>query len=374
MTTSNAVKAAEATSATAKQKLNSIACIISRPKISYPSGKMTVDEIASSSLANGVTIEGDELDSALQWFPASALQTLNTQRKQAYELFESISVSIGAFNLVPLDKLQDVMNALEEKRLKYLDAVHAIVQDYDNLIEQHCNTDIGKGKKAKPKSQAVKDLIRKAAAMNEADFKSVFGFENFPAMKIDPVFESDEAAIQQKAQASLWEETADSARSHLKATFKAESKPTARSVNGLIKIRDKLIALSFLDDGIDRVIDCCDKVIQAMPKSGTLSDHEILVMTHFLSSVAQVETLKATAKGDDENGIDMTKVFDLLLPEVVEPETVETETSAEAQVFVESDVFAPQSLFDDSDMDDEWSQTPAVVHQPKTQELEWGSL
>jgi len=374
MTTSNAVKQAEATSATAKQKLNSIACIISRPKISYPSGKMTVDEIASSSLASGVTIEGKELESALQWFPTSALQSLNTQRKQAYELFESISVSIGAFNLVPLDKLQDVMNKLEEKRHTYLNTVHSIVSNYDQLVEEHCRADVGKGKDKKPKSAAVKDLIRKAAAMNEADFKSVFGFENFPAMKIDPVFESDEAAIQQQAQASLWEETSAAAKAHLKATFKPEAKPTSRSVNGLIKIRDKLVALSFLDDGIDRVIDCCDKVIQAMPKSGTLSDHEILVMTHFLSSVANVETLKATAKGDDENAIDMTKVFDMLLPEVVEPETVESETSAEAQVFVESDVFAPQSLFDDSDMDDEWSQTPAVVHQPKTQELEWGSL
>lgn len=367
-TSNNAVKAAEANSADAKMKLKSIAAIISRPKISYPSGKMTVDEISSSSLANGLTIEGDELDSALQWFPQDALQTLNTQRKQAYDLFESISVSIGSFNLVPLDKLQDTMALLEQKRLTYLDAVNDIIANYHELVEKHCNTDTGKGKKKKPKSQAIKDLIRKAAAINETDFKSVFGFENFPAMKIDPVFESDEAQIQDKAKASLWEETSSAALAHIKATFKPESKPTARSVNGLVKIRDKLIALSFLDAGIDRVIDCCDKVINAMPKTGSLSDHEILVMTHFLTSVANIDTLKATASGDEGKGIDMTKIFDMLLPEVADEETDDQDIQAE----VNFDAPAAEQI--QLDAFDDWSTNVTHSFQPEPLEFDFGNF
>ena len=352
----NAVKQAEATSAAAKMKLNSIACIISRPKVSYPSGKMTVDEIASSSLASGVTIEGKELESALQWFPTSALQPLNTLRKQAYDLFDSISVSIGSFNLVPLDKLQDVMDKLENKKNAYMDVVADIICNYDKLVDAHCQTDIGKGKDRKPKSQAVKDLIRKAAAVNETDFKSVFGFENFPAMKIDPVFDTDEIRIQNKAKESLWEETAQAAIEHIKVSFKKEAKPTARSVNGLVKIRDKLIALSFLDDGIDRVIDCCDKVINAMPKTGSLSDHEILVMTHFLTSVANVETLKATATGDEDKGIDMTKIFDMLLPVVTEEENEVLIEQSQVQV----DFHAEEAEETQFESFDDWSSN--IVH------------
>lgn len=380
MTISNtAVKAAEAISATAKQKLNTIACIISRPKISYPSGKMTVDEISSTSLSNGLTLDGDELDSALQWFPTSALQALNTQRKQAYDLFDNISVSIGSFNLVPLEKLEDVMQKLEKKRLAYLASVQDIIANYDKIVEAHCQSDSGKGKNKKPKTAAVKDLIHKAAAMNEADFKSVFGFQNFPAMKIDPVFESDEQAIQQQAQASLWEETSSAAKAHLKATFKNEAKPTARSLNGLVKIRDKLIALSFLDDGIDRVIDCCDKVINAMPKTGSLSDHEILVMTHFLTSVGNIETLKATAKGDDENGIDMTKIFDMLLPAVeVEVEVEEDVIEAPMQVQVDFDAENAEQLdVGDSfafESFDDWATNSNQTYQVERQELDFGNF
>lgn len=328
MTTPNtAVQQAQQNAKQAKKALNANACLISRPTISYPSGKMTVDEVQSSALSNGLTIEGDDLKSALQWFPQTALQPLNTQRKQAYALFDAISVSVGSFSLVPLDKLQDVMAKLEEKRIKYLDTVRSIKANFDYLIQKHCDELIvdKKSKDKIPKSDTLKSLIRKAASLNESEFKAVFGFEVFPAMTIQPVFESDELLMQEKAQASLWQETAKAASEHLKAAFKDGAKPTAKSTNGLARIRDKLVALSFLDDGIDRVIDCCDQVIKAMPSQGTLSDHEILVMTHFLTSISHEDTLRATAKGDEENGVDMTRVFKLLLPEVVdEPEVIET--------------------------------------------------
>ena len=380
MTTSNkAVKDAQQTAAQAKEKLNSNACLVSRPTISYPAGKMTVNEIvASSNLENGQILNGKELDSSLQWFPTSSLQAMNTQRKQAYDLFDSVSVAIGAFNLVPLDKLQEVMEKLEEKRVKFLDSVSAMLSKYDDLVEKHCQ-DEGKGKNKKPKSEAVKELIRKAAKLNETDFKSVFGFEVFPAMTIQPVFESDEQVMQQKATESLWDETAKAAREHLNTTFKAEAKPTARAVNALSRIRDKLVALSFLDDGIDRVIECCDQVVQAMPKSGKLSDHEILVMTHFMSSVANVETLKATAAGDETNGIDMTRIFKMLLPEVVEePEVIDVAVESNepsdpvnAQAFAGDD-FDSESLFDEEDWAQQQPATATV--RPLQDNLDWGGF
>lgn len=379
MTTNNAVHDAQQNAAQVKKQLNTNACLVSRPTISYPSGKMTVNEIvASSNLENGQVLDGKELDSSLQWFPTSALQAMNTQRKQAYDLFDSLSVSIGAFNLVPLDKLQEVMEKLKEKQFNYLDSVSHMLFKYDDLIEIHCE-DEGKGKDKKPKSEAVKELIRKAAKLTERDFKAGFGFELFPAMTIQPVFESDEKVMQEKATKSLWDETAKAAREHLASTFKAEAKPTARAVNALARIRDKLVALSFLDDGIDRVIECCDQVVKAMPTSGKLSDHEILVMTHFLSSVANVETLKATAAGDDTNGIDMTRIFKMLLPEVIEePEVIEVVVESNesvdpvnAQAFSGED-FDSESLFDEED----WTQQQpaATTGSPVQDNLDWGSF
>ncbi|WP_445767785.1 DUF3150 domain-containing protein [Rheinheimera sp.] len=369
----SAVKEAQQNAKQASKSLSKNACLVSRPTISYPSGKMTVKEIESSSLANGTMIDGEEIDSSLQWFPSTDLQPFNTQRKQAYDLFDRVSVSVGAFNLVPLDKLQEVMAKLEDKRIRFLDTVSSTLARYDALIEKHCNDD-GKGKKKKPKSEAIKSLIRKAATLNEHDFKAVFGFEVFPAMTIQPVFESDEEIMQQKAKESLWDETAKAAMESLKTTFKSEAKPTARAVNTLSRIRDKLVALSFLDDGIDKVIDCCDQVIQAMPKTGTLSDHEILVMTHFMSSVANVETLKATAAGDENNGIDMTRVFKMLLPEVIdEPvEVVEEVASAVSQALADEEFTSSDDLFDD----DEWAQQqPAVTRALPTQDtFDWGGF
>ena len=368
-TPNNAVHQAQQNAKQAKKALNANACLISRPTISYPSGKMTVEDIQSSALSNGLTIEGDDLKSALQWFPQTALQPLNTQRKQAYALFDAISVSVGSFSLVPLDKLQDVMAKLEQKRIKYLDTVRTIVSNFDMLIQKHCDELVTdkKTKEKSPKSDAVKNLIRKAASLNELDFKAVFDFEVFPAMTIQPVFESDEMLMQQKAQASLWQETAKAASDHLKAVFKDGAKPIAKSTNGLARIRDKLVALSFLDDGIDRVIDCCDQVIKAMPSQGSLSDHEILVMTHFLTSISHEDTLRATAKGDEENGVDMTKVFKLLLPEVVdEPEVGELDIADTTQLEL--------GEFDSASFtDDDFSQPIPQVKSVQT-ELIWGSF
>lgn len=350
-------------------ELKSKACLVSRPTISYPSGKMTLKEFESSNLTDGTVVDSDEINASLQWFPSKMLQAFNTQRKQAYDLFDACSVTVGAFNLVPIEKLQDVMLKLDEKRIKYLNEVSSTLANYDLIVEQHCK-DLGNGKK--PKSQAVINLIKKAAALNEFDFKDVFGFEVFPAMAIQPLFEEDEVVMQQKASQSLWEETAKAASEHLKATFNSDStsKPTARSINGLSRIRDKLIALSFLHDGIDRVIDCCDQVIQAMPKTGKLSDHEILVFTHFMTSVSNVDTLKATAEGDENNGFDMTKVFKMLLPEVVEEtEVVEvTDTPASLQFSEEQPFSSP------SNIDDSWNNHMTSIPSQSNIELDWGSF
>lgn len=349
-------------------QLKTKACLVSRPTISYPSGKMTLKEFESSNLTDGTVVDADEINASLQWFPSKMLQAFNTQRKQAYDLFEACSVTVGAFNLVPIEKLQDVMLKLEEKRIKYLNEVSSTLANYDLIVEQHCK-ELGNGKK--PKSQAVIELIKKAAALNEYDFKDVFGFEVFPAMAIQPLFEEDEVVMQQKASQSLWEETAKAASEHLKTTFTdSSSKPTARSINGLSRIRDKLVALSFLHDGIDRVIDCCDQVIQAMPKTGKLSDHEILVFTHFMTSVANVDTLKATAEGDENNGVDMTKVFKMLLPEVVaETEVFEVTDTPASLPFSEEPTFSSASNIDDG-----WNNYIPSTPTQSNIEMDWGSF
>lgn len=355
------VQQAQDQAKTAKEKLSTKACLVSRPTVSYPSGKMTVKEILTASLTTGASVSGSSFDSSLQWYPTKALQVFNTLRKQAYDLFDRTSVAVGAFNLVPLDKLENVMQALKEKQHQYLMEVMNTASTFNAVVSQHADS-------VSLKEPEVADLIRKAGAINEADFKSVFGFEIFPAMTIQPLLESDELVMHEKAQASLWEETAKAAREHLNQAFKSESKPSSRSVNGLSRIRDKLVALSFLDDGIDRVIDCCDQVIQAMPKTGKLTDHEILVMVHFLSSISSVEILKATASGDDVNGVDMTKVFKLLLPEVVEEIVEESVPEVLNTIPATDDAFEVPLSFDD-----DFSAPPPAPVQTNL-ELAWGAF
>ncbi len=82
----NTLQQAQDQAKTAKEKLSTKACLVSRPTVSYPSGKMTVKEILTASLTTGASVSGSSFDSSLQWYPTKALQVFNTLRKQAYDL------------------------------------------------------------------------------------------------------------------------------------------------------------------------------------------------------------------------------------------------------------------------------------------------
>lgn len=268
--------------------LNNNACLMALPTISYPTGKKTLSE--SETLVAGQKITGEALNKAdLDWFPQDKLAPFNTIRKAAKNCLVRSAVEVGGLYIVSVQCLPQVMERLLEFQAEWDGHVAELTREYDNWLNAHINQGA---------NTDLKHVIRKSA-LTRNEFLSGFRFTINPAMKVETLFAEQTNSFAAEVALSLWDEVAAMAEDVHKKVILAcrESKLSQRGLSAVKKLRDKLVNLSFVHDGVDKIVERFDEVMTTMPKTGPVENVEFYRVAHMVLQFTSPTRLRDEADG-----------------------------------------------------------------------------
>ena len=185
-----------------------------------------------------------------------------------------------------------------------------------------------------------------------------------PPIAVQPLFPEHESAIALTAIESLWKEITQEAKRQYKTSFAKGEKVDQKAKTALGRIRDKLVSMSFLDAGIDIVVETFDSVMSRLPKTGKIEGGLFHELAHFVSQLGEVDRLKATASGNSDDGLNISAFYKPM------SQTVDIETA----VFEQADDILSIHTEDFDVMDTSFDEPVAMPQQTFQSDMDWGSF
>lgn len=333
--------------------LSKQACLMTLPDISMPTGKKTVKK-KELTLHDGRKITSNKLTGgAIEWFPQDKLADFGTLRKQAYKVFEEKSVCVGGMYLVSLENVDLMLSEMKRIEHEWELLVKGLDYQFDALMSDYksLNPDI--------------ESIITDYALARGEFMSVFKFNVLPPLAVQPLFPEQEEQIAKSAIESLWSEIGKEAGKQYNTSFNKGENVSQKAVTALKRIRDKLTDMSFLTDGVDLVVETFDSVINRLPKTGKIEGTLFHELGHFVLQLSDENRLKATATGEDENGLNIAAFY--------KSDTSNADfDDAAVQVDFEPS-FAPSDEFDDEIVSSSFDEPVILPQQSQTAQttMDW---
>ena len=215
------------------------------------------------------------------------LERFNTIKQRARSLLEQNGVSFMGGWGIPLDRAETILKELKVHADEYESAKAEFLKNYDKKVEEWIaqNPDF-----APQLRSAVKSAL-------EVDTRI---YARFTAVRIAPVGDNDGLNAEVGSLAErLLKSVAQTANRLLveSLTGKQDSGVTQRPVGTLRKMREKLIGLQFLDNGISPLINMIDETIRRIPKSGKIMGQAFWLMQGCVSILSDIDRMKAIANG-----------------------------------------------------------------------------
>lgn len=305
--------------ATKDPSLNNSACLMALPTISYPTGKKKLSE--SETRIGDIKLAGDALNKAdLDWYPQDKLAPFNTLRKAAKVAMLKASVEVGGLYIVSVEKLPQVMDALLIMQNQWDIHFNQLVSNYELWLEQH-----------KQENKALISVIDKCS-VSVYEFTNGFRFVINPAMKVETLFSEQTTSFANEVALTLWDEVANMAEDIHKKLFLNAEQLSQKGLRSVSKLRDKLVNLSFIHDGVDNIVSRFDDVISKMPKTGPVLNTDFFRVAHMVLQFTSATRLKAEAEGLD--GIEQYEdpsFFTVDEEDIAEQETPQISSTIEVQ-------------------------------------------
>lgn len=340
------------------------ACLVCAPEIGCTTGRITLRD--AETVVDGKKVNSSALNGAdLAVFPVKKLQPFNNLRVAAKRLLQNHTVQVGDLYLCPVEKLADVLAGVEELREKFEDELASLQANYDSLIEEH-----------KQNLPEVAHLIERNR-LPWGQFSAPFKFKVNPPLAIKPLFDEDAQLLQSSAADTLWDEVAADAANQYKTSFAGKEKISQKGINAVKRLRSKLVNLSFLHDGIDRVVDRFDELFDKLPKAGYCEGGDFHMAAHFVLQISDAQRLRDEAEG--LNGIAALEVEEEQ-EELLQQEEVDVTATAETEtLLVDTESGEEFEISDDVDFEPEVD-LAALVAQAQSQVTtsvssdEWGGF
>lgn len=291
----------EATAAVEKnESLKDGACLMA-VQVTGSCGEATLSKAAM--LLDGQTVNSELVKgTTLQWFPKDKLRFVNAAAQKVNRLFSSSGVAFGkGLTMVPLTLADEVQTELDLIKSEFNSNVQELVSNFDQSIEEH--------KLANPDTA---DLIERYK-LEASQFEGRFIFKPVPPMAVQPLYEDQEEELRENMTQTLWTEVAESADKLAKGSFIAKEKCSQRAVSAFRKIKNKLINLAFLDDGVLAVVASFDAALADLPKAGPVEDGQFHRLSNYIQTVSNEENLRAIASGELNANEDVEEEEDLSL-------------------------------------------------------------
>lgn len=258
---------------------------------SLPKVKVELD----GCLQDSDTIKG----SKIRWFPKEPLNFVNKSKQQISRSLNAYGVRWGDMTIVPLARLDELQQEIENIQLEWQQDLDAMLLDFDNLVSQWQRDNLD-----------VADIMRRYT-MDKTEFGGRFKLKMLPPVAFKPLIdkEDDEAAeeLANSMLDNLYEEVAKMANDVYERSFfikdsKGHKVPRTRA-NRRIKdsfktLIQKLGGLSFLDSNIEKVITETERVLNSMPKTGWIENNDLTALAHWTCVMSNAETLKNHANDD----------------------------------------------------------------------------
>ena len=115
------------------------------------------------------------------------------------------------------------------------------------------------------------------------------------------LFDDDEDDIKNDVAETLWQEIAKEAGSVYKTNWFKDKTPVNRVSQKVRspfrRMMNKLIDLSFVDNGIENVVSTIQEVLNNLPSSGYIEGHSFSELTNWLLVMSNEDTLRLHAEG-----------------------------------------------------------------------------
>ena len=337
----------------ANPSLKDGACLMA-VQVTGSCGEATLSRAAM--LLEGQTIESELVKgTTLQWFPKEHLRFVNKTLQRINRMFSTKGVAFGkGLTMVPLSIADDIQAEIDAAKATFEEDVNELVNVFDEAVEKH-----------KDNNPDTATLIERYK-MDVEQFKGRFIFKSIPPMAVQPLFEDDEDELRGTITQTLFEEVSSEAGKLAKGSFIGKEQCSQKAVSAIRKIKQKLVNLAFLDDGIFKIVMSFDEALDALPKTGPVEGGLFHRLANYLQSISNEETIRGIASGEitetealeDEVEEDLSQSLtddefesaaDELLqqviendPNIVQVSVTEEETSATTTPAVES-----VSVFDD---------------------------
>ena len=296
-----------------KNKTLQDGCCLLGWQLSSPCGESTLP--STSIEIDGETIKSDQIKgSKLQWFPKQHLKLTTKYSNRLNRTFNEYGVSYGDFTVVPTTRLDEMQADLDVITSEWKKEVTDLTGNYEALLNDHIS-----------KNPEIAKLIKRFA-ITKQEFESRFKLRITKPLAMMPLFEEDAQEIQDQVAETLWQEIAKEASGIYKTSWFKNKQPVNRVTqkirNPLSRIMNKLVELSFLSEGVIRVWDTLNKLLNELPKAGHIEGHHFTQLTNCLLVIAHEDTLRLHAEGQSQ--------FDYEPEPEPEPEP-EVDTSSEIE-------------------------------------------
>lgn len=159
---------------------------------------------------------------------------------------------------IPDDKSAQVLQALDRIVASYIDAKTMFLLHYDEYVEAWAQ-----------KNPSFADGIRNSR-LSPNDVASRFS-AGYEAFRLQPVSDEKAVALEQSLgglAGELLDDVSQCAKTFFRESFLGKDRANRKTVNALLRIRERLNGLSFLSKDILPLVSLIDEVAAAMPKEG----------------------------------------------------------------------------------------------------------
>lgn len=215
------------------------------------------------------------------------LERFNTIKQRARSLLEANGVPFMGGWGIPLDRAEEILKELKTHADEYESEKAEFLKNYDVKVDEWIRQN--------PEFETqLREAVKTAFDVDSRIYA------RFTAVKIAPVGDNDGLDAEVGSLGGRLLKSISQAATRLlveSLTGKNETGVTQRPVGTLRKMREKLLGLQFLDDGISPLISMIDETIRRLPKSGKISGQAFWLMQGCVSILSDIDRMKAIASG-----------------------------------------------------------------------------
>lgn len=183
---------------------------------------------------------------------------------------------------IPEEKSADVLKEMDKIVLLFEDAKADFLKNYDRYVEEW----------SRQNPSFAREILDGKLGRNALAMRFSAGYEAF---RLQPLSEEKSEALEKSVgglAGDLIEDVSQCARTFFRESFFGKTRANRKTVNALIRIRDRLNGLSFLSRSISPLVQLIDEVVAQMPQEGYFDGDAFWKLSSVVQTLADKQLLE----------------------------------------------------------------------------------